>query len=889
MDLLVFLTFQFGVAGSPQGTVSKPTQQAGRLRPNHSSHRRRFPVVLHHTFAPSFLFTLLLGLLILCPLLQTARGQIASQDQDRNASTTYPAPKTASLEGRVINAETGERLPAANIGLAGLMKGTSSDAGGSYILDRLAPGTYTLVSSYIGFVRFERVIHVEAGEQLQLDIRLKPDAYRLGEMVVESKRNIQWRHHVGAARIEATAIKGLPSVFQKDLFRSLQLLPGVTSSSDFSSGLYIRGGSPDQTLVLLDGAPVYNPSHFFGFYSTFNPEAIGDLQLYKGNFPAQYGGRLGSVLSLNQKQGSREETGGSVSVGLLSAGASMHGPLPVGKGSWMLAARRSTLDPLLGWLGRSYEDIPEQFYLLDLNGKLHLDLNQRNNLDLSFYSGRDDLSFPFAADAGINLEYGNQIASANWKHLFSDRLLTTFHLSGSRYFNYPEFTAASTRYLRSNTIFDLSFRSDTKYLLNDAHRLSFGIGVGQRRLQLQDHYDRNRTFDSDVRLWNSSVYVEDAWSLSEEVTATPGLRLNQYGVGNPLQVEPRVSLEYRPAPAVQLQAGWGKYSQDLTLISNESFTGMDVWMASGDDIAPSHGHQYAVGLTLTPGRDEAPSRHSERAHASSEGMQSKARGGGPRSHPKRAPAPHSRPEQSPVPNSHPERAERVEGSPGSDFLSKAFHGLTLNLELYYRTMKNLFEPDPLLLDQAGLPYSALFRFGEGHAYGAEVSLERSVGSITGFIGYTFSKTHRRFPEVSEDYYPTRFDRTHNLSVVLEHDLNATWSVTGVFNFTSGAPYTKVVGRSLFFNSPLSDWGKFNAVTGKKNAARMPAYHRLDLGVTRQGTFFGMGNTELNLQLLNAYSRRNIWFYNYDLDKAANYKDPVQLLPLLPSISYNIYF
>ena len=796
-----------------------------------------------------------------------AEAQVAAHVPAKNS-----VPAKASITGFVTDAATGELLPAANISLS-YRGGTSSDAGGNYSLHRVTPGTYVLRSTYIGYHPFERKVKLAPGDRLRINITMQPQDYTFKEVVVSSQADKEWRHQIGAAHMDLSKIKGLPSLFQQDLFRSLQLLPGVASSSDFSSGLYIRGGSPDQTLILFDQAPVYNPSHFFGFFSTFNPEAVGDMQLFKGNYPARYGGRLGSVLSLSGKQGSRDRTGGSVSLGLLAASVSLNGPLPGDKGSWMLAARRSTMEPLLGLLQQSMEDVPDRFYLLDLNGSLNLVLDPKNRLSLSMYSGVDRLSFPFAEEAGLAMDYGNQVVSATWKHLLSDRLLTTFNVSGSRYFNYPSFRAASTQYRRFNNIREFSFRSDTDYFLSDTHRLSIGLHLGRRAIRLQDHYNGNPSFSGNVQGWNTSFYLQDKWSLYEDLDLTPGLRLMRYGSAGAFHAEPRLSLKYRPSESVSLQGAWGRYSQDLTLISNESFTGLDVWLPAGHGVPVARGDQFALGFQFSP-------RHPER----------------------------EKPNPSCCP---PERAKRVEGSPvtnsslSSGAEASCCHSedretsrrisrkqslpLTLNVEFYYRTMRNLFEPDPLLLDRTGLPYRDLFRFGEGHAYGMEASLEKAFGRTSGFLGYTYSKTFRRFPEVSSEFYPTRFDRTHNLNLVLEHELNASWSVTGVFSYTSGAPYTPVVARSLYGNSPLSDRAKFMAITGPINSARMPAYHRLDLAVTRKGTFLGMGRSELNLQLLNAYSRRNTWFYTYDLNKGTDYRDSVQLLPMLPSITYNLYF
>lgn len=740
-----------------------------------------------------------------------------------SAQITY-GQQSASVSGYISDAETGETLISANIAIKDSRKGTSSNTSGYFSLTDINPGTYTIIATYVGYQRFEREISLEPGQSLRLDIELDPEGFQLEEVVVESEREKEEQRNIGIAQMQTKLIKDLPSVLQSDVFRSLQLLPGVKAASDFSSGLYIRGGSPDQTLILLDRTTVYNPSHFFGFFSTFNPDAVKDVRLYKGGYPAKYGGRLGSVLTIFNKDGNRNEFEGSVSVGLLSSRASVEGPFQ--KGSYMLAVRRSTLEPVLAILQSTTDNVPESFYFLDINGKVNYDADENNKISLAFYAGTDNLEFPFATDAGINLNYGNQTLSSTWTHIFSDKVFANFTLTGSRYFNFPSINLASTPIERSNNIFDFSLKGDIEYLPNDNHEISTGFWTGNLTLKLQDSFDGEDTFSSRIQTQYGSWYIQDKWNISDQWIATPGLRVAGFSEGQYLRMEPRMALEYRPTDRIRLQGAYGRYNQFLTLISNEAFTGFDVWLTTDDGVPPAYGNQYVVGAKTIP-----------------------------------------------------------------------WEGYGLDLELYYRSMNDLFELDPFISDQAGLPYEEIFRFGKGYAYGAELFFERQIGRLTGFAGYTFSVTRRQFPNFNDPitnqgtarYYPPKYDRIHDLNIVLQYDLSKRWSTTVTFNYATGQAYTKPLGRTTAFDIPTSGLNFDQLIVGRVNASRLPDYNRLDFSFSRKGTFFGMGEAEWQFQIINAYSRRNVWFYNYNLEENPAEREAIRLLPILPTISYTVDF
>lgn len=731
----------------------------------------------------------------------------------------------ASLNGYITDSRSGETLLSANVALIEINRGTSTNNSGYYSLTNIEPGTYTIMATFIGYRRFESEITLEAGQSKRFDIELTPEGVQLDELVVESEAEREEQRNIGRAQISTQLIRDLPSVLEPDVFRSVQLLPGVKAASDFSSGLYVRGGSPDQTLILLDETTVYNPTHFFGFFSTFNPDAVKDVRLYKGGYPAEYGGRLGSVLTVFNKDGNRNETRGTVSLGLLASRASIEGPYS--RGSWMLAVRRSTLEPVLAVLRKTVDTVPDLFYFYDINGKLNFDASSDDRLSLAFYTGYDKVSFPFQEDATIGLNYGNQTVSAQWRRIFSDQLFGTFTGTGSRYFNEPQFEIAGTPFERDNEIYDFSLKADLEYLPSENHTISAGIWSGILTLRFLDRFDNQTTFNNRIQSGYLSAYIQDEWRPADRWIVNGGVRLSTFSEGNFARLEPRLSVEHRPTRNIRLQAAYGRYHQYLTLITNEAFSGFDIWLTADDGVPPSYGDQFVLGAKTVP-----------------------------------------------------------------------FEGYGLDIEFYYRTMRDLFELDPFVTDPAGLDYSDLFRFGEGYAYGAELFFEKQRGRLSGFIGYTFGITRRKFPGFNASipdspqqgrFYPPKYDRSHDMNIVTDFRLSSRWSMAAVFSYATGQAYTEPLGRTQFNNVPWGNNVRDVFTIGNVNASRLPSYHRLDLSFSRQGQFFNLGDAEWQFQIINVYSRRNIWFYNYDFDQNPVERQDVQLLPIIPSVSYTVNF
>jgi hypothetical protein len=729
------------------------------------------------------------------------------------------ARQAASISGFVREADTGETLLLANVTLAGTPIGTATNNAGYYTLTGLEPGSYTVVVSYIGFRTDSTRVRLGPGEAYRLDVDMQPVGFDIDEVIVTAESISEEEDRaLGVTQMTTAVIRQLPTVLEPDVFRALQLLPGIKSASDYSSGLYIRGGSPDQTLILLDRTTVYNPSHFFGFFSTFNPDAIKDVRVFKGAYPASYGGRIGSVVDIYNKDGNRSETHGTASLGLLASRAMVEGPH--GRGSWMLAVRRSTLEPLLAVLrDQDINAIPDRFYFVDANGKVNFDVSSDDRVSLSFYAGRDVLKVPIFEDADIGLRYGNTTLSANWTHLFSERLFSNFTVTGSRYFSLPTVEIATTVSERDNRVRDVSVKGDFEYIPTSQMSTKAGFWAGAFSFGLENVFDGKRVFDLASRTAYGSAFVEQTWRPRYLWTVTGGLRASWFQRGEYFRLEPRLSVERKLTDRLFAQAGYGRYTQFLTLITNEAFSGLDVWLTAADGVPPSYGDQWVTGLKFQPTSQV-----------------------------------------------------RVQG------------------EVYYRTMEDLFELDPFLPDVAGLKYDELFHFGRGYATGAELVVERSAGRLTGLVGYTFGVTRRKFAQINDDtWYPPKYDRTHDLKANGTFRLGRSWSMTAVFVYGTGQAYTRPASQYRLSHAPFSSVSQ-DIFVSPFNRARLPAYHRLDVGFAKTGGLFG-AEYELQLQVVNAYARRNIWFYvfNFEEDDTITRETVPQIPVPLPNLSFTLSF
>ena len=730
------------------------------------------------------------------------------------------AQSSGSISGFVRDAQTGETLLFANVYLAESPYGAATNSDGFYVIAGIPAGEYTVTVSYLGYETRSQRVAVKESRGLRLDLELAPFSFEFGAVTVEADRlEAEDARQLSLAKLTAARIVNLPSILEPDVFRSLQLLPGIKAASDYSSGLYIRGGTPDQTLILLDATTVYNPSHFFGFFSTFNADALKEVRVYKGGYPAEFGGRIGSVVDLYNKDGNRRETKGRVSIGILASRLLLEGPYS--KGSWMIAFRRTTLEPLLSaFQKQDIQGIPNQFYFYDVNAKVNLDLSPNDKISIATYAGRDFLDIEVIEDTDILLEYGNRTFSARWTHILSETAFSGITFTSSRYFSNPKFSIAGTNVTRDNTVDDFSLKADLELLFNSKHSLKLGTWTGLFKLRLLDRFDNLDSFSERIRTGYGSAYAQHTFSAGSGLTLTSGLRASYFGNGEYFRIEPRMSADYRLKENIRLQLSAGRYHQFLTLISNEAFSGFDVWLTTADGVPPSYGDQFVGGIKWL------------------------------------------------LPN-----------------------GYQLEIEGYYRTMMALFELDPFVGDPAGLNYEEYFHFGSGWASGLEIFLERSVGRLNGFFGYSFSVTRRRFPTIDENRsYPPKYDRTHDLKLVSSFELGRNWNATTAWSYATGQAYTEPASRYRLNDFPFGS-EPIDAIVSPFNRARLPDYHRLDIGFERRGRFFGFADYTFRFQVLNAYARENTWFYFFDFeDDDTVDRTTVPQIPVpIPNLSITIDF
>ena len=506
-----------------------------------------------------------------------------------------------TLSGFVTDADNGESLPLASIVLAQVQLGAASNSSGYYAVKEVPAGTYEVVISYIGYKSWRDTLAF-SDQDVRLDVALQVESVDLEEIVIQAERREELEQATQSSFIalQVEPLQQMPAVGEADLLRSLQLLPGIQSASDVSSGLYVRGGGPDQTAILLDRIPLYNPSHMFGFFSTFNPDAIKDVQLYKGAYPAAYGRTLGAVLDVSNREGNRQRFSGRGGISLIASRLLAEGP--VGQGSWMMAGRRTYLEPVLSAV-RSFDiDIPLSYYFYDFNGKV----NQRwgdDTFTVSTYWGQDDLRVDAEEEdeSFADLRWGNRAVTARWTRVFSPTLFGHFMAAGSSYENTLLFSFFGTEFGIANSIRDWSLKGDVDYFANRDHTLTLGL------LATLFEFDYSQSFNQEEQsLYQKSVlasaYVQDEWQAGPTTRLRFGGRGTYFSVGDRLHFMPRLSLSRALSENIRVKAAAGMYRQYLQLITSEAFSGGDFWVPLDSSVEPGRSYQGVIGTEWNPSR-----------------------------------------------------------------------------------------------------------------------------------------------------------------------------------------------------------------------------------------------------------------------------------------------
>lgn len=751
--------------------------------------------------------------------------------------------QTYTVTGIISAADNGEPLLGATVSVPALQAGSFTDEQGSYTL-QLPTGRHALQVSYIGYQPITQNIRVgKSGGTINLV--MQPVSSQLQEVEVEANTLRQKLNdtRMSVEKLSSREAKLLPALFGEiDLIKTLQLKPGVQSGGEGSSGLYVRGGGPDQNLVLLDGATIYNPSHLFGFFSVFNPDAVKSVELFKGGFPAQFGGRLSSVLDVALNEGNNEGIHTSGGLGLISSRLSVDGPIVKNKANFIISGRRTYVDVFTRQLNRiskdkeDYNPIPD-YYFYDLNGKLTYKLGANDELYLSGYYGRDFFNFDNNGfKFGFN--WGNTMAALRWRHKYSPRLYanTTLSATSYQYTIKNQFDVFSLQL--TSGIKDYSLKTDYDLFMDGGHSIKFGAMATYHGFTVGRLNSNSDSLSvgagSNYKAAEFGVYASDDYQVSARLSLNYGLRLSGFGNSGKVYMglEPRASAKYNLSETASLKASFASMMQYIHLVSNSGASlPTDIWYPSTRYVKPQRSQQVAMGVSKLFGN-------------------------------------------------------------GQFLLTNEAYYKWMHRQIDFRNGANLFVNDSL---------EGEFLFGKGRSYGNEVYLEKTKGKTTGWIGYTLSWTERKFDmeddaeDINEgNWFPARYDRRHDLSVVVLHKLSKRLSLTGVFVYSTGDAYSMPVARFAFQDVE----GKNAAVVPiylERNGFRQVAYHRLDLGAVLK-LRPRHGEADLTFSVYNAYNRRNPYFVYIEQRKGdaderilGFQAKQVSLFPVVPSVTYNFKF
>ncbi len=514
---------------------------------------------------------------------------------------------TAVISGFVKDSASGETIPGATIQVRALKLGAISNKSGFFSLHLPSGRRDTVEISSLGYRTMKIPVTLRAGEERTMTILLPVKSMTGEEVTVETSEERE-RQEPQVSRISLTPkeVEDLPKIGQADLFRILQFLPGVQTTSEISSGLYIRGGTPDQNLIMLDGSVLYNPSHFFGFFSTFNPDAIKDVELIKGGFPVEYGNRLSAVLNVTDIEGDRNQVQGKVDLGLISSSATLQ--IPVGSGALVLAGRRTYIDALLNVTGLTQKLSLPDYYFYDLNAKLTQNPTPNDKVVFSAYQGSDNLSYTAnSAINNINLQYGNRAGGAAWTHVFGSELFSNVGLSASNYHSVFTIGSDAQPFTYTNAIDDYTARTSIDYFPNPEHNIQSGLQATVYKTTLLAQSGTNPpNANVDLTPFYGAAYVQDEWKptmsgyVDDPLAITGGLRVDQISSNPEIGVDPRISARYILTPAITLKASAGIYHQYLKVATNDVIPIFDIWLPDDNTQPPEKCYQYVVGVSTVP-------------------------------------------------------------------------------------------------------------------------------------------------------------------------------------------------------------------------------------------------------------------------------------------------
>ena len=784
---------------------------------------------------------------------------------------------TASINGFVRDDASGEPISYANVFLSNSSIGAATNSDGYFVMSGIPLGLYEVNATMIGYAVFKEDVDLSYGEAVRLEIRLKEEAIKGTEVLVTAERQ-KFERSMESSQIalDLREINSAPAFVEPDVFRTLQMLPGVQTTSDFSSALYVRGSTPDQNLIMLDGIAIYNPYHLGGIFSTFNTDAIKEADFHAGGFPARYGGRMGAILNVINREGNTEKIMGSANLSLISSKALIEGPIPKWKGmkgSWMISGRRTYIDKVVdalklpsGSKNSDGSDVPLQFpyYFYDYQIKANIDFNQDHRLTFTRFYGDDVLDFSYEDPSetisnenvsiqqeskfGLDWPWGNQTNGLTWRWIVSPKMIAKTFLSNSRYrFDFDLFFQNRDTYIYTDStainftnfnwniydiIKDQTLESEVQYTLSNDHEITGGFQIKKIKFDLGIRYDLS-TQDTSFT-WNPlslknttqeiAFFLQDRWEVSDRIKIRGGLRFTDYNLHKKIYVDPRVGIKYHFSDDIALKGNWGLYHQFLTTANNqdENLRLVELWLGIPKD-KPASISEHVIG--------------------------------------------------------------------GVEYMSP--RNIFYRIELYQKTFKNLLtlKQDNANEFEGTSQDSTINQFWDtrGNSNGLELLVKKSSGKFNGWIGYTLSET-KYFTEASGWHNPN-FDRTHTVNIVGNYELTADLELSAALTQSSGNPYTKILGRvydweqSLYNNSywyPIESY-----LVGEKNTERYDDYFRVDIGMTRKGgNLFGL-EYDTYWQIMNLTRHVNILSYRYRTktdpltgNQLGVQRQPIPMFPLI---------
>ncbi len=754
------------------------------------------------------------------------------------------AQKKSIISGTIKDEVTGETLIGATVRIKELpQSGTTTNSYGFYSLS--APeGGYTLLFTYVGYKTISRPLALHQSQIINISLRSKSD---LNEVTINADKpnNDQVASpQMGLEKINMAQINNVPVLLgEKDILKTISLLPGVKSAGEGNTGFYVRGGASDQNLILLDEATVYNASHLFGFFSTFNSDAIKDVSLYKGGMPAEYGGRLSSVLDIKMNEGNNKDFTVQGGLGLIASRIKVEGPIVKDKGSFMVSARRTYIDLFL----KASSDSTlkgSTIYFYDINAKANYHFNDKNAVYLSGYFGKDVLGLKNT----FGTNWGNSTGTIRFNHLFSNRLFSNTSLVYSNY-NYVVQSFSSTDNFKvTSKINDLNLKEDLQYFVGNNHTLKFGLNILHHDISPGDITStasfNNKSTEQRYGFENAG-YISDEWKASEKLTLLYGLRLSgffllgpgtfkTYGLeGNTLtsdtytsgqsvknyfNLEPRFSASYILNDENSIKASYNRNTQNIHLLTNStSSSPTDLYVMSSNNIKPEIADQVSTGYF-------------------------------------------------------------------KNFKDNLFE---FSAEVYYKWLQNQIDYKDgaqLLVNQ---DVESDLTYGSGRAYGLELFLKKKYGRFNGWIGYTLSRTERKFDAINNgNYYPARQDRTHDVSVVGIFKLNSRWTFSGAFVYGTGNAITYPTGK-------YNIGGLTTFSYSERNGYREPSSNRLDIGATLEGKEHTKYHSSWTFGVYNVYGHRNPYIITFrDSKTVPNTTEAVETSifgTAVPSVTWNFKF